>query len=95
MHDVRWLGFDWAEHLHHASDYFEQLYRWRAAHHGRKAYVDDQTAEEMREARGTLTEGGRPSPFRDRSVEENLDLFRRMRAGEFPTAARRCGRRST
>ena len=88
-HDVRWLGFDWGEHLHHASDYFEQLYTWaedliRAG----KAYVDDQNPEEMRINRGTLTEPGKNSPFRDRSIEENLDLFRRMRAGEFPNGAR-------
>jgi glutaminyl-tRNA synthetase len=87
--DVRWLGFDWGEHLYHASDYFEQLYQWaedliRAG----KAYVDDQSQEEMRATRGTLTEPGTNSPFRDRSVEENLDLFRRMRAGEFPNGAR-------
>jgi len=87
--DVKWLGFDWGEHLHHASDYFEQLYAWaedliRAG----KAYVDDQSPEEMRVNRGTLTEPGKNSPFRDRSVEENLDLFRRMRAGEFPNGAR-------
>ena len=89
MRDVRWLGFDWGEHLHHASDYFEQLYDW-AVHlirHG-KAYVDDQSQEEMRATRGTLTEPGRDSPWRDRSVEENLDLFARMRAGEFPNGAR-------
>ena len=87
--DVRWLGFDWGEHLYHASDYFEQLYEW-AEHLIRagKAYVDDQSQEEMRANRGTLTEPGRNSPFRDRSVEENLDLFRRMRAGEFPNGAR-------
>ena len=89
MRDVRWLGFDWGEHLYHASDYFEQLYEWgehliRAG----KAYVDDQTQEEMRLTRGTLTEAGTESPYRDRSVEENLDLFRRMRAGEFPNGAR-------
>jgi glutaminyl-tRNA synthetase len=88
-HDVRWLGFDWGKHLYHASDYFEQLYQWaedliRAG----KAYVDDQTQEEMRANRGTLTEPGRNSPFRDRAVEENLDLFRRMRAGEFQNGAR-------
>jgi glutaminyl-tRNA synthetase len=88
-HDVRWLGFSWGEHLYHASDYFERLYGWaedliRAG----KAYVDDQTQEEMRAARGTLTEPGRNSPFRERAVEENLDLFRRMRAGEFPNGAR-------
>jgi glutaminyl-tRNA synthetase len=87
--DVRWLGYDWGEHLYHASDYFEQLYRWaedliRAG----KAYVDDQSQEEMRAARGTLIEPGRNSPFRDRTVDENLDLFRRMRAGEFPNGAR-------
>ena len=87
--DVRWLGFDWGTHLHHASDYFEQLYTWavelvRAG----KAYVDDLSADEIREHRGTLTESGRESPWRDRSVEENLDLFTRMRAGEFPNGAR-------
>jgi len=87
--DVRWLGFDWGEHLYHASDYFEQLYAW-AEHLIRsgKAYIDDQTQEEMRASRGTLTEPGRNSPYRGRSVEENLDLFRRMRAGEFPNGAR-------
>jgi glutaminyl-tRNA synthetase len=88
-HDVRWLGFDWGKHLYYASDYFEQLYEWaedliRAG----KAYVDDQTQDEMRANRGTLTEPGKNSPFRDRSVEENLDLFRRMRAGEFENGAR-------
>ena len=87
--DVHWLGFDWGEHLYHASDYFEQLYAW-AEHLIRagKAYVDDQSAEETRAARGTLTEAGTNSPFRERSIEENLDLFRRMRAGEFPNGAR-------
>jgi glutaminyl-tRNA synthetase len=87
--DVRWLGFDWGTHLYHASDYFEQLYGW-AEHLIRtgKAYVDDQSQEEMRLTRGTLTEPGRNSPWRDRPVEENLDLFRRMRAGEFPNGAR-------
>ena len=87
--DVRWLGFDWGENLYHASDYFERLYEW-AEHLIRagKAYVDDQTQEEMRLTRGTLTEAGTDSPFRNRSAEENLDLFRRMRAGEFPNAAR-------
>jgi glutaminyl-tRNA synthetase len=87
--DVRWLGFDWGKHLYHASDYFEQLYAW--GEHlikAGKAYVDDQSQEEMRAARGTLTEPGRNSPWRERSVEENLDLFRRMRAGEFPNGAR-------
>jgi glutaminyl-tRNA synthetase len=87
--DVRWLGFDWGRHLYHASDYFERLYEWaedliRAG----KAYVDDQTQEEMRANRGTLTEPGKNSPFRDRSVDENLDLIRRMRAGEFENGAR-------
>jgi len=87
--DVRWLGFDWGKHLYHASDYFEQLYAW-AEHLIRagKAYVDDQTQDEMRAARGTLTEPGKNSAFRERGVEENLDLFRRMRAGEFPNGAR-------
>ena len=87
--DVRWLGFDWGPHLHHASDYFEQLYDWaeeliRAGN----AYVDDLPAEEMRTMRGTLTEPGRNSPFRERDAAENLDLFRRMRAGEFANGAR-------
>jgi glutaminyl-tRNA synthetase len=87
--DVRWLGFDWGTHLHHASDYFERLYEWaeyliRAS----KAYVDDQTQEETRLTRGTLTEAGIDSPYRARNVDENLDLFRRMRAGEFPNGAR-------
>ncbi len=87
--DVRWLGFDWGDGLFHASDYFEQLYDW-AVHLIRQglAFVDDQTADEIRETRGTLTAPGAPSPFRDRSVDENLDLFARMRAGEFPTGAR-------
>jgi glutaminyl-tRNA synthetase len=87
--DVRWLGFDWGTHLYHASDYFEQLYQW-AEHLIRtgKAYVDDQSQEEMRLTRGTLTEPGRDSPWRERTTEENLDLFRRMRAGEFPNGAR-------
>jgi glutaminyl-tRNA synthetase len=87
--DLKWLGFDWGMHLYHASDYFEQLYAW-AEHliqHG-LAYVDDQSPEAMRATRGTLTEPGRDSPYRDRGVEENLDLFRRMRAGEFPNGAR-------
>src|SRR5690348_1695233 len=89
MRDVRWLGFDWGKHLYHASDYFEQLADW-AEHLIRagKAFVDDQTQDQIRETRGTLTEPGRNSPFRDRSVDENLDLFRRMRAGEFPNGAR-------
>ncbi len=82
--DVRWLGFDWGEHLYYASDYFEQLYEWAIELiKAGKAYVDDLTQEEMREYRGTLTEPGRESPHRNRSVEENLDLFKRMRDGEF------------
>src|SRR5712671_1386022 len=87
--DVRWLGFDWGAHLHHASDYFEQLYEW-AEHLIRNgdAFIDDTPPEEMRAMRGTLTEPGRNSPYRDRSPSENLDLFRRMRAGEFPNGAR-------
>ena len=87
--DVRWLGFDWGEHLYYASDYFEQLYDW-AEHLIRegKAYVDDLSGEEIREHRGTLTEPGRDSPYRGRPAEESLDLFRRMRAGEFPDGAR-------
>lgn len=87
--DVRWLGFDWGEHLYFASDYFEQLYEW-ACHLVRtgKAYVDDLSADEIREHRGTLKEPGRESPWRDRPAEESLDLFERMRAGEFPNGAR-------
>jgi glutaminyl-tRNA synthetase len=87
--DVRWLGFDWGAHLYHASDYFEQLYQW-AEHLIRagRAYVDDLSADQIREYRGTLTEPGRASPWRDRPADESLDLFRRMRAGEFPNGAR-------
>jgi glutaminyl-tRNA synthetase len=87
--DVRWLGFDWQNHLYHASDYFDQLYQW--AEHlitTGKAYVDDSSAEDLHAMRGTLTEPGRASPYRNRSVDENLDLFRRMKAGEFPNGAR-------
>jgi glutaminyl-tRNA synthetase len=89
MDDVRWLGFDWGQHLHYASDYFEQLYGWaeKLIQDG-KAYVDDQSPDEMRATRGTLTEAGTNSPFRNRSIDENLDLFRRMRAGEFPNGTR-------
>jgi glutaminyl-tRNA synthetase len=89
MGDVRWLGFDWGPHLYHASDYFEQLYQWaeQLIRQGR-AYVDDSSAEEIRAARGTLTQPGQESPYRNRPVEENLDLFRRMRAGEFPDGAK-------
>jgi glutaminyl-tRNA synthetase len=87
MDDVRWLGFEW-DALHHASDYFEQLYEW-ALHLVRegKAYVDSQDADTIRATRGTLTEPGTDSPYRDRAVEENLELFQRMRAGEFPDGA--------
>jgi glutaminyl-tRNA synthetase len=81
--DVRWLGFQWEE-LRYASDYFEQLYQWAVQLiKAGSAYVDDLSADEIREYRGTLTEPGRESPYRDRSIEENLDLFERMRAGEF------------
>ncbi len=86
--DVRWLGFDWGQHRYHASDYFEQLYQF--AEHliaNGNAYVDSLSADEIRQYRGTLTEPGRDSPFRSRSIEENLDLFRRMRACEFPDGA--------
>ncbi len=87
--DVRWLGFDWGDHLHFASDYFEQLYAWAEHLIGRGlAYVDDLSAEEIRAHRGTLTEPGRESPYRDRPAAENLDLFRRMRAGAFADGAR-------
>src|SRR3979411_74610 len=87
--DVHWLGYDWGTNVFFASDYFDRLYEWaegliRAGH----AYVDDQSQEEIRLTRGTLTEPGRNSPFRDRPVDENLDLFRRMKAGEFLNGAR-------
>ena len=86
--DIKWLGFQWAEE-HYASDYFEQLYRW-ACDLIKKglAYVDDQSLEEMRENRGTVQTPGKNSPYRDRSVEENLDLFERMRNGEFPDGSK-------
>ena len=81
---VRWLGYDWGKHLYYASDYFEQLYAWAVELiKAGRAYVDDLTQEQISEYRGTLTEPGRESPYRQRSVEENLDLFARMRAGEF------------
>ncbi|MGK0189647.1 MAG: glutaminyl-tRNA synthetase [Verrucomicrobiales bacterium] len=82
--DVEWLGFQWGDHLYHASDYYEKLYTF-ALHLITEglAYVDSSTADEIRTARGTLTEPGKPTPFRNRSIEENLDLFKRMRAGEF------------
>jgi glutaminyl-tRNA synthetase len=87
--DIHWLGFDWGEHLYYASSYFEQLYEWAVyLIKAGKAYVDDLAADEIREHRGTLTEPGRPSPYRDRSIEESLDLFDRMRKGEFPDGAR-------
>ncbi len=88
MASVQWLGFGWGDHLFYASDYFETLYAFAVAfiEHG-LAYVDSITPEEMRALRGTLTEPGKPSPYRDRSVAENLDLFRRMRAGEFADGA--------
>src|SRR5580700_10853561 len=87
--DIRWLGFDWGEHLCFASDYFHQLYDW-AVHlvKAGKAYVDDLSADKIREHRGTLTEPGKNGPWRDRSIDENLNLFERMRAGEFPDGAR-------
>jgi len=87
--DVRWLGFDWGPHLYHASDYFQQLFDWAVLLiKAGKAYVDDLSADAIREHRGTLTEPGRDSPHRKRSVEENLDLFLRMRRGEFPDGSR-------
>ena len=87
--DVRWLGFDWGRYLYYTSDYFEQLYEWaRDLIRDGKAYVDELTAEEMREYRGTLTEPGKPSPWRDRPAEESLDLFARMRSGDFPNGSR-------
>jgi glutaminyl-tRNA synthetase len=87
--DVHWLGYDWGDNLFYASDYFDQLYDWaEGLIRAGLAYVDDQSQEEIRLTRGTLTEPGKNSPFRDRTVEENLDLFRRMKAGEFPNGAR-------
>jgi glutaminyl-tRNA synthetase len=89
IEDIYWLGWDWEDRLFYASDYFEQMYAWaEQLIEAGKAYVDDLSAEEIREYRGTLTEPGKPSPYRDRTVEENLDLFRRMRAGEFPEGSR-------
>jgi glutaminyl-tRNA synthetase len=89
IEDMRWLGADWEDRLFFASDYFEQLYRWavQLIEQG-QAYVDDLSAVQIREYRGTLTEPGQNSPYRDRSVEENLDLFGRMRQGDFPDGAR-------
>ena len=89
MADVRWLGFDWGGNLFHASDYFEQLYQW-AEHliENGLAYVDELSADEIREYRGTLTQPGKPSPWRDRPTADSLDQFRRMRAGEFADGAK-------
>ncbi len=87
--DIRWLGFDWEDRLFFASDYFQQLYDWALVLIRKgMAYVCDLTPDEVRDARGTLTQPGRPSPYRDRSVEENLDLFERMRKGEFPAGSK-------
>ncbi len=89
MEDVRWLGFDWQERLYYASDYFQEIYGYAAQLIKKgKAYVCDQSLEEMRKCRGTITEPGTESPFRNRSVEENLDLFARMRSGEFEEGVR-------
>ncbi|MFZ5686673.1 MAG: glutamine--tRNA ligase/YqeY domain fusion protein [Bacillota bacterium] len=89
IRDVRWLGHDWEDRLYYASDYFEQMYRYAVQLiKAGKAYVDDLSPQEIKEYRGSLTEPGKNSPFRDRSVEENLDLFERMRAGEFPDGSR-------
>ena len=89
IEDVRWLGWDWADRLYYASDYFEQMYNYAVQLiKAGKAYVCDLTGDQIREYRGTLTEPGKDSPFRDRSIEENLDLFERMRAGQFPDGAR-------
>jgi glutaminyl-tRNA synthetase len=89
MDTVRWLGFDWEDRLFYASDYFDQLYAWAIQLiKAGKAYVCDLSAEEVRQYRGSLTEPGKESPYRNRSVEENLDLFERMRAGEFPDGSR-------
>jgi len=89
MENVRWLGFDWEDRCFYASDYFDQLHQWAIQLiQAGKAYVCDLSAEEVRQYRGTLTEPGKPSPWRDRSVEENLDLFQRMHAGEFPDGSR-------
>ena len=87
--DVKWLGFEWSGEARYASNYFDQLHEW-ALHliNTGKAYVDDLSPDEAREYRGSLTEPGKNSPFRERSVEENLDLFARMKAGEFPDGAR-------
>jgi glutaminyl-tRNA synthetase len=89
MEDVRWLGFDWEDRLFYASDYFDQLYQWAVQLIGvGKAYVCDLDADQVRQYRGTLTEPGKNSPYRDRSIEENMDLFERMRAGDFADGSR-------
>jgi glutaminyl-tRNA synthetase len=89
MEDIHWLGFDWQDRLFYASDYFEQLYQWAVQLiEAGKAYVCDLNADQVRQYRGTLTEPGKNSPYRDRSIEENLDLFTRMRAGEFADGSR-------
>jgi glutaminyl-tRNA synthetase len=89
MDDVRWLGFDWEDRLYHASDYFDQLHAWAVQLiEAGKAYVCDLTFEEMRQHRGTLTEPGKNSPFRDRTIEENLELFDKMRLGTFEDGAK-------
>ena len=87
--DVRWLGYDWGKHLYYASDYFQQMYEWAVYMiKAGTAYVCDLSADQMREYRGTLTQPGKESPYRNRTVEENLDLFERMRKGEFPDGSR-------
>ncbi|NLJ66976.1 MAG: glutamine--tRNA ligase/YqeY domain fusion protein, partial [Clostridiales bacterium] len=89
IEDVKWLGFDWEDRLYYAADYFDKMYEYAVLLIKKgKAYVDDLSAEEIREYRGTLTEPGKNSPYRDRSVEENLDLFQRMKAGEFEDGSR-------
>ena len=89
IEDVRWLGFDWQDRLFYASGYFEQMYQYAVQLvEAGKAYVDELSAEEIRDYRGTLIDPGKQSPYRDRSIEENLDLFQRMRAGEFPDGSR-------
>jgi len=89
IEDVRWLGWDWGEHLYYASDYFHQLYEWAVQLiKAGKAYVDDLSAEEISAGRGTLTSAGKKSPYRDRSVDENFDLFERMKVGEFPDGSK-------
>jgi len=89
IEDVRWLGFDWEDRLFYASDYFEQMYQWaKQLIQAGKAYVDDLSGDEIRQLRGTLTQPGKDSPYRNRAAEENLELFRRMRTGEFPDGER-------